>query len=47
VAAAARGVPAPLLEQLAVGGRLVIPVEVSCSEPQDLRLYERRGEEVA
>ena len=46
VAAAARGVPAPLLEQLADGGRLVIPVEVSGSEPQDLRLYERHGEEV-
>jgi protein-L-isoaspartate(D-aspartate) O-methyltransferase len=46
VAAAARGVPAPLLEQLADRGRLVIPVEVSGDEPQDLRLYERHGEEV-
>lgn len=39
VAAAARKVPVPLLTQLAVGGRMVIPV----GEPgqQDLLLYER------
>lgn len=39
VAAAARQVPVPLLTQLAVGGRMVIPV----GEPgaQDLLLYER------
>ena len=42
VAAAARGVPPALIEQLAGGGRLVIPVAVSMEEPQDLRLYTRR-----
>jgi len=46
VAAAARGVPHLLLEQLADGGRMVIPVSVSESEPQDLRLYTRRGDVV-
>lgn len=46
VAAAARGVPAALLEQLADGGRLVIPVVLSSEEPQDLRVYTRRGDEV-
>jgi protein-L-isoaspartate(D-aspartate) O-methyltransferase len=43
VAAAARLVPPALTEQLAEGGRMVIPVAVSPDEPQDLRLYEKRG----
>jgi protein-L-isoaspartate(D-aspartate) O-methyltransferase len=46
VAAAAREVPAALIEQLADGGRMVIPVSVGPDEPQDLRVYERRGGEV-
>jgi protein-L-isoaspartate(D-aspartate) O-methyltransferase len=46
VAAAARGVPQALVDQLADGGRLVIPVAVTTQEPQDLRVYVRRGEEV-
>jgi protein-L-isoaspartate(D-aspartate) O-methyltransferase len=41
VAAAAPGVPPALIDQLAEGGRLVIPVEVSPHEPQDLRVYTR------
>ena len=47
VAAAARGVPQALLEQLGDGGRMVIPVSVSSEEPQDLRLYTRRDSEVS
>ena len=47
VAAAATQVPPPLVEQLAEGGRMAIPVAVSPHEPQDLRLYERRGGEVS
>ncbi len=43
VAAAARVVPTALIEQLAEGGRMVIPVAVSSDEPQDLRLYEKHG----
>ena len=43
VAAAARLVPSALIEQLAEGGRMVIPVAVSSDEPQDLRLYEKHG----
>jgi protein-L-isoaspartate(D-aspartate) O-methyltransferase len=43
VAAAARLVPSALIEQLAEGGRMVIPVAVSPDEPQDLRLYEKHG----
>ena len=39
VTCAAPAVPKPLLEQLAVGGRMVIPVTVGFS--QDLRLVER------
>jgi protein-L-isoaspartate(D-aspartate) O-methyltransferase len=39
VACAARQVPPALLEQLADGGRLVVPVQVIPGEPQDLRLY--------
>ncbi|PWT85024.1 MAG: protein-L-isoaspartate O-methyltransferase [Proteobacteria bacterium] len=41
VAAAAPAVPEPLLEQLAEGGRLVIPV--GDAEYQDLRVVTRRG----
>lgn len=47
VAAAARLVPPALIEQLADGGRMVIPVDVSPDEPQDLRLYIKEGGEVA
>jgi protein-L-isoaspartate(D-aspartate) O-methyltransferase len=43
VAAAASGVPPALIEQLAEGGRMVIPVVVSSGEPQDLRLYVKHG----
>jgi protein-L-isoaspartate(D-aspartate) O-methyltransferase len=46
VAAAASRVPPALIEQLADGGRMVIPVAVSRGEAQDLRLYEKRGGEV-
>lgn len=46
VAAAASGVPRALIDELADGGRMVIPVVTSTDEPQDLRLYSRRGEEV-
>jgi protein-L-isoaspartate(D-aspartate) O-methyltransferase len=46
VAAAARGVPPALVEQLAEGGRMVIPVAISPDEPQDLRLYVKHGAEV-
>jgi len=46
VAAAASGVPPALIEQLAEGGRMVIPVAVSHTEPQDLRLYKKEGGEV-
>jgi protein-L-isoaspartate(D-aspartate) O-methyltransferase len=43
VAAAANGVPPALIEQLAEGGRMVIPVAVSLTEPQDLRLYKKEN----
>jgi len=46
VAAAAQGVPPALVEQLAEGGRMVIPVAQSADEPQDLRIYTRRGDDV-
>lgn len=46
VAAAASGVPPALIEQLAEGGRMVVPVAVSLSEPQDLRLYKKEKGEV-
>ena len=46
VAAAARDVPSALVDQLADGGRMVIPVSVAREEPQDLRLYTRRGTDV-
>jgi protein-L-isoaspartate(D-aspartate) O-methyltransferase len=47
VACAAVAVPPALLDQLADGGRMVIPVAVSSDEPQDLRLYLRQGEQVS
>ena len=47
VAAAATGVPPALTEQLAEGGRMVIPVAYSTDEPQDLRVYVRRGDAIA
>jgi protein-L-isoaspartate(D-aspartate) O-methyltransferase len=46
VAAAAREVPQALLDQLAEGGRMVIPVAVNSEDPQDLRLYRRSGADV-
>jgi protein-L-isoaspartate(D-aspartate) O-methyltransferase len=47
VAAAARGVPPALIEHLADGGRMVIPVAVAADEPQDLRVYVRHGTDVS
>jgi protein-L-isoaspartate(D-aspartate) O-methyltransferase len=47
VACAAAQVPQPLLDQLADGGRMVIPVQVGPDQPQDLRLYIRRGSELS
>src|SRR5437773_4493340 len=46
VAAAARDLPQALIDQLADGGRMVIPVATSPDDPQDLRLYTRRPEGV-
>jgi protein-L-isoaspartate(D-aspartate) O-methyltransferase len=46
VAAAPREVPRALIEQLAEGGRMAIPVAVSPDEPQDLRLYTKQGGQV-
>ena len=46
VACAAPNVPQPLIDQLADGGRLVIPVGLASREPQDLRVYVRHGENV-
>ncbi len=46
VACAASGLPHALVEQLAEGGRLVIPVNVGSDQPQDLRLYTKHGGEV-
>jgi len=43
VAAAAPGVPEPLLAQLAEGGRMILPV--GDAEHQELRLIERRGDD--
>ena len=47
VAAAAAEVPQALIGELADGGRMVIPVRVGPDEPQDLRLYVRRGADVS
>lgn len=47
VACAAAEVPPPLIEQLADGGRLVMPVGFASREPQDLRVYTRHGDDVA
>ncbi len=47
VACAAREVPPALIDQLAGGGRMVIPVAVASDEPQDLRLYQRDAEGVS
>jgi protein-L-isoaspartate(D-aspartate) O-methyltransferase len=44
VAAASPDVPPALIDQLADGGRLVIPLGHATDEHQDLRLYERRGD---
>jgi protein-L-isoaspartate(D-aspartate) O-methyltransferase len=46
VAAASPDVPLALREQLAPKGRLVIPLGRSSDEHQDLRLYERHGDEL-
>lgn len=46
VACAADEVPPALVEQLEDGGRMVIPVNAGPDQPQDLRLYTRRGAEV-
>ena len=47
VAAAAREVPPALVEQLAEGGRMAIPVAFSADEPQDLRLYAKHDGKVS
>jgi protein-L-isoaspartate(D-aspartate) O-methyltransferase len=46
VACAAPDVPQPLIDQLADGGRLLMPVGNASREPQDLRVYTRQGENV-
>jgi protein-L-isoaspartate(D-aspartate) O-methyltransferase len=46
VAAAAPHIPQALIDQLAEGGRMVIPVATASDDPQDLRLYTRRPEGV-
>lgn len=43
VSAAAAGIPQPLLDQLAEGGRLVIPLGREAHGPQDLLLVRKRG----
>jgi protein-L-isoaspartate(D-aspartate) O-methyltransferase len=46
VACAATELPQALVEELADGGRLIIPLNLGSDEPQDLRLYVRRGDQV-
>jgi protein-L-isoaspartate(D-aspartate) O-methyltransferase len=46
VACASPAVPPALLDQLSAEGRMVIPVGRAMDEHQDLRLYERHGEEL-
>jgi protein-L-isoaspartate(D-aspartate) O-methyltransferase len=43
VACAAPAVPPALIDQLADGGRMAIPIAVEPNAPQDLRLYEKHG----
>jgi protein-L-isoaspartate(D-aspartate) O-methyltransferase len=47
VACAADELPAALVDQLADGGRMVIPVNAGRDQPQDLRLYTRSAAEVS
>lgn len=47
VACAASAVPGPLIDELADGGRMAIPVVVTPGEPQDLRLYTRQGSDLS
>lgn len=47
VACAASEVPPALVDQLAEGGRMAIPVAVSPDQPQDLRLYEKHADDVS
>jgi protein-L-isoaspartate(D-aspartate) O-methyltransferase len=47
VACAADEVPPQLVDELADGGRLVVPVVTGPDLPQDLRLYTRRGQELS
>lgn len=47
VACAAEEVPPALVEQLAEGGRMVIPVNMGRDQPQDLRLYTKSGSDVS
>src|SRR5438270_2219128 len=46
VACAAQELPAALVDQLADGGRLVIPLSVGSDQPQDLRLYSKKDGQV-
>ncbi len=46
VACAAREVPSALMDEVAEGGRLVMPLDTGKGESQDLRLYERQQDEV-
>ena len=46
VACAAREVPSVLMDEVAEGGRLVMPLDTGKGESQDLRLYERQQDEV-
>jgi len=46
VACAAADLPPALVDELADGGRLVIPIAVTSEGPQDLRLYRRLGTSV-